>query len=164
MKTHTNLALVYGEVYVYDALNLININTGKVYKGILSLIRNKSLIQIDDIAYPILASTADLDGIPKLERKWFVKPVDVEELVFKHVDDDYNYLPQDEFNIYSTGFITGYNTNKAEFTRDEMEQAMEYARNYAIYSNNEILNIMHPLSLPKSITLNDTNEIISVEW
>lgn len=155
---HSNLSLVEGEVYV-------------LAKPSESL--PKQITYIEGRGYlTVLASTADLDGIPKIERKWFVKPLDIESLqqAYIHERNLYHYDDREQ-DIIKSALEDGYNSNKSEFTRDEMIEGMALAfihgqqnvcsKEFVI---NSYLDMVRPLSLPKSITFNDDNEIISVEW
>lgn len=86
-----------------------------------------------------------------------------------------NLGSHDRPDITKHDFIQGHNANKAEFTRDDMIQAIKFGAAYIdcniLHSVEELeseaisyIDSLRPLSLPKSITLNDDNEIISVEW
>lgn len=181
MKTHSNLALVEGEVYV---LSDEKIKVGDLYfnghphaeYNICKAEENSGVLHFQETGYTgcntILASTAKLEGIPQLERKWFVKPVDVEELAEKYAyknEQSYEYHMNDSGVGYvKQAYIDCHNANKAEFTRDEMEQAIKNAvQEYYKFTEvniDSVIDSLRPLSLPKSITLNDDNEIISVEW
>lgn len=184
MKTHSNLALVEGEVCIYE-----NCKGNFPKEGIYSVDWRPEFLKLESyrpdyskvsLSYvwdgmiqtitthpsnvrKIIYSTAKLEGIPQLERKWFVKPVDVEELALKTI------LPKVYAEWELDLFKAGHNDNKAEFTRDEMIQAISIARiivrgGGSKFTTDEIISKLRPLSLPKSIMLNDDNEIISIEW
>lgn len=148
--THTNLALVEGEVIIYDPQD----RTGWC---------------VNYYEHPILYSTSKDENIPQLDRKHFVKPkVDVEELqqAYIHEKDlyDRNFMDSGVEYIIKTAFEDGinYNAKEAEFTREEMEECWLQATRKAVDFNGEagftkFMNGLRPLSAPKSVTLNENN-------
>lgn len=160
--THSNLALVDGEVYI------LGDNVFGFYDGFKN--KEAAIEKYDEcfvyVKYnkicPVLTSTAKLEGIPKLDRKHFVKPkVDVEELAWQKSQEDSRYL--DLSSNFEKGFISGYNAKEAEFTREDMEKLWIYAISDKL-NYEQAMELIQPLSLPKSVTLNEKNELISVEW
>jgi len=170
--THTNLALVEGEVYI---LSSERINENDHYLGV----DNKPHLAKEGLHYmamaknlpKIIASTAKLEGIPQLDRKHFVKPkVDVGAKATEIFESSHLNL--------STDFIIGYRfghtdrAKEAEFTREDMEKAIDLAFTHGRHLNTSQEKITHgifqvlmpDISLPKSVTLNENNEVISVEW
>lgn len=97
--------------------------------------------------------------VPQLERSKFVKPVDVLKLAEQ----------EGHFFDAKGGFIAGYNANKNEFTREQMESAIRISAARGIRGNeimpDEIIDMVSEktLSLPASLTIED-NIITEVKW
>lgn len=115
-------------------------------------------------------------GIKQLDRDKFVKPVDVEEieaLASKAFPYDDN-IDLCELNDCRRGFIEGFthNANKKEFTREEMIRAMNasafFVFKHNIYQFDEYtrgyLDGIRPLSIPKSITVDQYFNVLNVIW
>lgn len=180
---HTNLALVEGEVLI---LSNEEIKPGDIIynshphaaENIGIVLEGHGVLHYQKTGYTgcnkILASTSKLEGIPQLDRKWFVKPkVDVEDLAI----EIFNLESKEEFSTEDiqsiNDFKAGYSAKEAEFTETDIINAMYDAREYPTKRTPEdtfsdfvksYLNKSHPLSSPKSVTLNENNEVIEVEW
>lgn len=186
MTTHTNLALVEGEVYILSEEQkfkekYVIINGKRIQKENDTPFNRERFFIDENILVPgsiklIVASTAKMEGTSRLDRKHFVKPkVDVDELVKKYIKGKEKYF---EYHMNDSGvdyveqsFIDGYNAKEAEFTREDMEEAMSlmfiHGQQNVVskeFAMKETLNMLSPLQLPASVTLNENNEVISVEW
>lgn len=122
----------------------------------------------DDKMVNVTHSTAKLEGIIHLQREWFVKREDVEEMA--NSANGYNYYCKEtKAPIFNEGFKAGYNAKKGEFTREEAEALFnEGCRQgtgaYSLKTFNECISILRPLTLPQSLTLNKDNELVKIEW
>lgn len=145
--THTNLALVGGDVYLQSTEN-----------------SNRTTYHLsNDKNVHVLASTAKLEGIPQLDRKHFVKPkVDVEELAWKKYPDEHDSYYKRQ------AFEDGYNFKEAEFTREDMEAcwlaAQKKMNDFNESGFSKFMNELRPLSLPKSIDVDDDFNVKNVIW
>lgn len=117
-------------------------------------------------------STASLEDVKQLDRQKFVKPVDIGEIAFNYAEK--SNAKWDNENVVNEAFKAGYNANKAEFTKEEVRQAMADSMafldcnpkatvNEIFEWRKEYLNKIRPISIPKSITIQN-DEIINVEW
>jgi len=107
-------------------------------------------------------STQQIDGIPQLDRKEFVKPVDVLQLATSnHSTCKLNVDKVD----YTLGYAAGYNANPNEFTREQLVEAMKYASSHLSSLKGIMCYIdqMGELSIPESVTI-ENNQVISVVW
>lgn len=137
--THTNLALVEGEVYIY-----------KPKAGHL-----RTLIATTNKRYQEAA---------QLDRKHFVKPkVDVDELASNYAEREQRVLWENE-HIVSEAFKAGYNAKEGEFTQGDIAILWAAMILDNTLSLEYILFKLRSLSLPKSVTLNENNEVIEVTW
>lgn len=169
MKTYTSgtdLIMVEGEIAIIKLLpkDISDINTKHIF------------FDSDSMPKQILASTKQLEGIPLLDRIKFVKPFDMEGMQEAYINEnnlhECNFMDSVE-DIIKTDFEDGYNANKAEFTKDDMIEAMnavvlfydcypslinipEYIRGY--------LDGKQRLTLPKSIECDDNYNIIKIEF
>jgi len=105
----------------------------------------------------------------KLDRKAFVKPVDVEALAKEYAasqgDNARNYAVAHDW-------ICGRNSNPNEFTREDMIQAVKYGAAYADAHGLGTLDLQEeaehfidsilPLSVPASVTI-ENNQVIESE-
>lgn len=141
--THTNIKLVENQIHIF------------------SQDKQTMLFSTDDFYNKI--------GVEKLDRKHFVKPkVDVEELASNYAEREQRVLWENE-HIVSEAFKAGFNAKEAEFTREEAialfnEGCRQGTGNYPLMTFDRCVEILRPISLPKSVTLNENNEVISVEW
>lgn len=169
--THSNLALVEGEVYVlgdnvfgfYDGFKSKEAAIEKYDEGFVYVKYNKIC--------PVLTTTANLEGIPQLDRKHFVKPkVDVEELAEKWVFETNRHKwsnNDDTAPDNYASFKAGHNAKEAEFTRGHMFDLfcrMQMGRIKTSDDWEQYMNEIQPLSIPASVTLNENNEVIAVQW
>ena len=135
-----------------------NIALSKNEISIFSEDKQKMLYSTDALYFKL--------GVKRLDRKHFIKPVDVEELAL-------NKTLQLDFKgrdavLYTEGIIEGYNFNKGVFTRDEAkalfnEGCRQGTGKYSLKSFNDCVNQLKPLSLPASVTI-ENDEIIEVVW
>jgi hypothetical protein len=175
--THTNIAIVEGDVYIVSDTIPKHFNV-PVYNWNYNQINifNNDCIEAErhGIRFSeIIASTAKLEGIPRLDRKHFVKPkVDVEEVFVKKIGYETDIFDGDDWDRLEH-FKAGYNAKEAEFTREDMENAIHAAficsRIYGedVDVNEYVRGYLHgirPLSLPSSITTDENFNVISVEW
>lgn len=176
MTTHTNIAIVEGELYIYNVLKLINVKgktsdkTPKIGKY------TPTTIFFGDLAYPIIATTAGIATIPQLSRKHFVKPkVDVHLEAVNEYWKNRPITECDYLDDFVKGFKAGNNVKESEFTREDMMQAIKFGASYidssiewtveSLNENAEIfINSLQPLSLPASITTDENYNVISVCW
>lgn len=164
-----------GEVYV-TAIRKPEIGeTGILYaKGIMGVGAGYSTFKNDGDGFAklcaiaegtktVVYSTANIKGVPQLNRNHFVKP---KEDVWEKAWEYSTYEPA------ASAFVSGYKANKAEFTREEMEEAIDIA--YIIGRNTEellskkyvqedVINSIRPLSIPQYIVI-DNDEIVDVKW
>lgn len=139
---------------------------------ILLLAPDENLIE-GQMHAQILASTNPKSTNTKhIERSKFVKPeVDVEQL---SINQAWEWTTFDQAAYtFSTGFKAGYNANKKEFTREEMETAMRaaivttFSSESAKYANSFVdvyINNLRPLTLPKSVICDEEYCILNVIW
>jgi len=119
--------------------------------------------------YNILAttdkSTAQLDGVIKLDRQQFVKPVDLANLSVEYCQQADCGNTRESRNCIAD-FQSGYNANKGVYTREQLIEAMKYASSHLSSVNGiyKYIDSLQDLSLPKSLTINDNNEIIEISW
>lgn len=110
----------------------------------------------------VATTNTSIPNVKKIDRSLFVKPdVDVEELADKEAK--HTYTNKDLIEIASIWFKSGYNANKKEFTREEMEQAMSYSTAFPKRPHEEILNMFRPLSIPTSVICDEEYNIIEVK-
>jgi len=104
-------------------------------------------------------------GIPHLDRKAFVKPVDLEAMAKEYAssqgDNARNYAVAHDW-------LCGRNSNPNEFTREEAqalfnEGCRQGTGNYAAKSFDECVYILKPLSIPGSVTI-ENNQVIEILW
>ena len=113
-----------------------------------------------------------LPAVRYLDRTLFVNKEDVEELAEKHVSkkgyNKNNHKALFQHINEKNNFIAGYNANKGEFTREEMEIAIKEAGfltqqgNHFKVAIRNIINSLRPLSLPKSIEVDEQYNVIKV--
>jgi len=121
----------------------------------------------------VAACTIPIKGAFTLDRKAFVKPVDVEALA-----KEYASSQGDNARSYAVAhdWLCGRNSNPNEFTREDMISAM-----YAAFSKDldhrdvdsvdeyidkyikGYLDRLQPLSIPASVTI-ENNQVIEVIW
>lgn len=98
-----------------------------------------------------------------LPRDKFVKPKDVEKLAVKECDErgikDYG----SDYDIFISGFVSGYNANPNEFTIDHLKTAWAYGVE-ASGTFQDLIKIIIPLSLPANLEINEQGEIVNVIW
>lgn len=112
----------------------------------------------------LYTTNINLTTVKQLDRQKFVKPVDDVKKLANDQSKLFYHEPSEIKSHFKLGFKAGYKANKAEFTMEEMEDAMNLARNKAHYlSNNSILNQLRPLSIPEYIVI-DNDEIVEVKW
>lgn len=68
----------------------------------------------------------------------------------------------DNYEVCEVFFKAGYQANKAEFTREEMESVVNWIRVNPNRSLNDALYWLRPLSLPNSVTID--GDKIEVNW
>lgn len=145
------------EIYVYNIIPIISGEGETLTKKVLT------------------HSTAPLQGVKQLDRSMFVKGVDVKELA--NSANGYNlYFKETKSPIFNEGFIAGYNANKNEFSKSDMEkmfyQGALFKDERPYYDMSEskaspeyidwFIKTLRPLSLPASITLNGDD--ITIKW
>lgn len=171
MKTiqQSNMILHNGEISIIDEnAEIESCYAISLYNG--NPFYQKEWIGSQPSVKKILYSTASLEGVKQLNRDKFVKPVNVEKIAFKFFDDEFrseivDRTLKERINIgggYIEGFKTGYNANKAEFTMEQAQTIWAHGIE-ASGSFQDAVKIVRPLSLPKSITI-ENDEIINVEW
>lgn len=107
-----------------------------------------------------------LQGVKQLDRNLFVKKEDVEELYHQ---TKYN-LGYDSYDLHDEYFHAGYNANKNEFSRKDMEIAIERAGYMAQMgiscekATKSILTELRPLTLPQSITVDSEYNVIKINF
>lgn len=110
----------------------------------------------------ITHSTASLQGVKQLDRSLFVKGVDVEEL-YEQAKTNIGY---DSYDLHDEYFHAGYNANKNEFTKKELNDALCFAFEMGLLkqpsSMEEVIKHIRPLSLPSSIIIE--GEEITINW
>ena len=114
----------------------------------------------------IIASTSNLECIKQLDRKYFVKKEDVEDLAKKkypYEDEGFTAIDRGTLKTFADIWKKGYNANKGEFTREEMQQAY-IAGMCGDESLQDLLYRLRPLSLPKSIEVDSEYNVIKVNW
>jgi len=138
----------------------------------------------EGVTFDILYSTGVILGTAHIDRKEFVKPVDVEALADSYLTPDI-FLSRPEpiwsdhegYIELSEAFQEGYNANPNEFTREDMQLAFkagaEYINSdaYITYKSEKAItkageqyvDNLRPLSIPESVTI-ENNQVISVVW
>lgn len=138
------------------------------------------LMENYELSGPEVRATTNtsIPNVKHIERSLFVKPeVDVEELAHRSVEKYYfENVPK---SVVYKAFLAGYNANKKEFTREEMEQAFEFGRTmkypekakkfadiayHISVVKEKFFNSIRPLSLPKSVECDQEYNVISVKW
>lgn len=167
-----NMVLVDGQAYFY------NIQKSMEYRGGGSdtkMFNNDYFgwhVKIGYKAYPIVGTTnTELPGIHHIPREWFVRKVDVEELSRYKVENHPDYEAEgfsEYMNGFFNGIIEGYNANKAEFTSDDILDAINTAR-ICEEKDVDILDIIRKrkeeIELPQSITItSDFKHKIDTIW
>lgn len=112
-------------------------------------------------------STKKIHDCPLLDRNRFVKGEDLDDFIAEAYHNTKGHKGQVEG--FELGFKAGYQANKAEFTREELEKAFmagiksvtAHGVWYKIF--NEFVSELRQLSLPDSVTI-ENNEIIEVKW
>lgn len=160
--THTNLALVEGEVYILGKMA-----SGKIGDTIFCTIDKKIcrlLATYASYSCSVLASTAKLDCIPQLDRTHFVKPFDMKSMqdAYIHENNYYNYEDK-ERDIIKSAFEDGFNAKEAEFTMEDMEMLWKHAISEKL-NFEQAIELIHPISLPASINTDENFNVISVQW
>jgi len=108
-------------------------------------------------------------GFIQLDRKAFVKPVDVDELANQFTEGIELGKP-----VLKLSYVAGYKANPNEFTREEMIEAVKYGAAYAVsrkissvqqLENDAVAYIdsIRPLSIPASVTI-ENNQVIEILW
>lgn len=128
------------------------------------MITTEAHIQDVDVIY----STKIITGVKPIDRSKFIKPIDLDGLFEKlkgYSKDRFDNEEHSEMDY----FKAGYNSNKAEFTREEAkalfdEGCRQGTGNYPLMSFYRCIEILNPLTLPESITINDNDEIVEVVW
>lgn len=148
MKTITftpdTIALVNGEIYLTPNSH------GKTFVWQGGQLRN------------FYATTnTSIPNVKHIDRSLFVNP-DVEDM--KDAVREWMYDGSYHYFIEAEAIKYGYNANKKDFTREEMEQAMSYATAFPKRPHEEILNMFRPLSIPKSVICDEEYNIIEVKW
>lgn len=118
----------------------------------------------------VIYSTKQLQGIKPLERSKFIKPIDLKSFqdAYIHENNYYNYEYREQ-DVIKSAYEDGYNANKAQFTREDIINAISIGRTIfkggkPAFSYDEIISKIQTLSLPESITINDNDEIVEVVW
>lgn len=148
MKTYTanvDLFLIDGEIHCFEENNTTLMDC----------------MVTDDGFMPIAYSTTKADScstFKQLDRSLFVKGLDLEEMAQQYLRSE--KISNSDF--HRDIFKAGYQANKAEFTRDEMESVVNWIRVNPNRSLNDALYWLRPLSLPKSVTID--GDKITVNW
>lgn len=168
MKTTTytrdQMILSDGELYIIDRekrayqshTKEFRLRDGKTYR----------FDQKEDMGFAIIVSTVYEPGIPQLDRKHFVKPVELETLAdkwSKFIGSNGRSKLADLRMHYRLGFTSGYNAKKAEFTLAQA-RTIWAAGVEASGTFEDALKLVRPLSIPISITVDDEFNVISVQW
>jgi len=160
----TRHAETNGYLYFPDAKEILKVYGGEKHAKQL----NKSELPFNEIVY----STKHYNGIPQLDRKEFVKQVDLEALAANHAMQTHGteYTEPDmQRDVHDTvrDFKAGYNANPNEFTREDMELAFKagcLTKTEVGWSGfGEFINNLRPLSIPEQVTI-ENNKVISVVW
>lgn len=176
--TKDQMILHEGELYLLHPTKfatvkgLIPEKTPCVYK-----ILDKTFFRVERKAFLITHSTSKLDGVIHLQKEWFVKGEDVEEMAQKFIENTSDFDGADDgwIRLFKNIFKAGHNANKGEFSREEMIQAMTMTGAYAdsnpkathkdvmTYIGNYI-NSLRSLQLPEKIVLSPDGELVEIQW
>lgn len=165
--THTNLALVEGEVYAIDTNEFGAYHGFKTTQPTIKMIYGDLIYLDSEKVGKVLWSTAKHDNTLQLDRKHFVKPkVDVDELASNYAEREQRVLWENE-HIVSEAFKSGYKAKEAEFTKGHMFDLfcrMGTGKVKTIEDWNKYMNEIQPLELPKSIEVDDDFSVKNVIW
>lgn len=146
--TPDSIALVDGEIYLTPNRD------GKTFTWQGGQLRN------------FYATTnTSIPNVKHIDRIKFMKPdVDVEELAHTNADRLYNRSELSQGWVANVrGFVDGYNSNKKEFTIEELKTAWAFGVE-ASQGFDEIIKILRPLSIPKSVICDQEYNLIEVKF
>ena len=93
-----------------------------------------------------------------------MKKEDVEEFGDSYNNHFQNSIVSiEEDSAFRGGFYAGYNAKKGEFTIEQLKTAWAYGVE-ASGTFEDVLKIVQPLSLPKSIEVDESYNITKVNW
>ena len=154
-----NAFIIDGEVYLTHWQEMKSKQLAG-YKGKLIQIGGTHLGVLGDL---VTHSTKPLQGVKLLPREVFVKAQDIEELADK-AGWEYSTFDQ-AASAFSLGFKSGYNANKNQFTKEEMESVilmLAHLTGTVQERLDKAIASVHPLSLPQEITIENDN--VTVKW
>lgn len=129
----------------------------------------------DDKMVNVTHSTAKLDGVKPLQREWFVKGEDVEEMAQKFIENTSDFDGADDgwIRLFKNIFKAGYNAKKGDFTKQQLIDAMYDAFEYPNKRTPEAtitefieryVRDLQPLTVPSKIVLSPDGELIEIQW
>lgn len=101
-------------------------------------------------------------GSIQLDRKEFVKPVDVEKEANNWADSE---CPSPYEQWGAKGYIAAMEANPNEFTRGQIIDAMKYASSHlsSLKGIMDYIDSIGALRIPESVTI-ENNQVIEVKW
>jgi len=157
-----SIELIKGEIHIIDYNIPVSLDDGVTWFG------------KDHVAYKVAFTTDKIRAdVIHIDRKAFVKPVDVEALKVAawYKEHNISHFGDHEYELFSDGYDAGYKANPNEFTREDMIQAVKYGAAYADAHGHfnmeqagiEFIDSLRPLSIPASVTI-ENNQVIEVIW
>lgn len=177
--TPDSMAIIDGEVYLLskDKVNIGDYgysNNPNEKNPVFEVKKNMGVLIFQEAGWSgihkILATTnTSIPNVKHIERSKFVNPdVYVEELAQKAIyEEGFHY--EMEKQSFKAGFKAGYNANKKEFTREEIEIAYIAGKNHNEFDNavdgfNVFLTNIRPLSIPKEVICDEEYNVIEIKW